>query len=75
MGSDLDLLLLDAAAVGPQYGRLMRWPLEHLPLSCDALVLTPEELQTLLASDQRLGRDLNSDLRWLWERSRPPLTS
>ncbi len=41
VGSDLDLLLIDARASGPQPERLQRWPLELLPLSCDALVLTP----------------------------------
>ena len=40
VGSDLDLLLVDGAATGPQQQRLLSWPLERLPLSCDALVLT-----------------------------------
>ena len=39
-----DRALLDAI-------RLQRWPLKQLPLSCDALVLTPKELQR--------------DLRWM----------
>ena len=47
MGSDLDLLLVDASAEGPQHQRLVRWPLEQLPLSCDALVLTPMELEQM----------------------------
>ena len=29
------------AADGPQYQRLLQWPLAQLPLSCVALVLTP----------------------------------
>ncbi|WP_232756191.1 nucleotidyltransferase domain-containing protein [Vulcanococcus limneticus] len=37
VGSDLDLLLIDERAVGPQHQRLRHWPLERLPLSCDAL--------------------------------------
>lgn len=37
VGSDLDLLLVDSAASGPQTQRLQQWPLEQLPLSCDAL--------------------------------------
>ena len=41
VGSDLDLLIVDRAATGLQWQRLQRWPLEQLPLSCDALVLTP----------------------------------
>lgn len=36
VGSDLDLVLIDAGASGPQHERLRRWPLERLPLSCDA---------------------------------------
>lgn len=57
VGSDLDLLLVDTAATGPQHQRL--------PLSCDALVLTPAELQELLAGGDRMARELRSDLRWL----------
>ena len=50
VGSDLDLLLVDGAAIGPQQQRLLSWPWERLPLSCDVLVLTLTELQELLAS-------------------------
>jgi hypothetical protein len=32
VGSDLDLLLVDASAEGPQHLRLLHWPLERLPL-------------------------------------------
>ena len=60
---------MDRAATGLQWQRLQRWPLEQLPLSCDALVLTPEELERLLGSDQRMATALQSDLRWLWTRS------
>jgi len=48
VGSDLDLLLIDAGSSGPQYQRLLAWPLAELPLSCDALVLTPTEHAELL---------------------------
>ena len=68
VGSDLDLLLIDAAAEGPQHGRLLHWPLEQLPLCCDALVLTPVELDTLMASGQRMARELQRDARWIWQR-------
>ena len=44
VGSDLDLLLVDDRAEGPQHQRLRQWPLEELPLACDALVLTTAEL-------------------------------
>ena len=50
-GSDLDPLLVDQQAWGGQVERLQRWLLAELPLSCDALVLTPAEL--------------NRDLRWV----------
>ena len=46
VGSDLDLLLIDADAAGTQSSRFRRWPFEELPLSCDALVLTPAELDS-----------------------------
>ena len=69
VGSDLDLLIVDEAANGSQSERLLQWPLERLPLCCDALVLREEELQRLLGSDQRMGQELQRDLRWLWTRS------
>jgi len=65
VGSDLDLLLVDTLAQGPQHQRLMQWPLERLPLSCDALILTPAELEELLAQPGRMADALRSDLRWL----------
>jgi hypothetical protein len=65
VGSDLDLVLIDALAIGPQYERLRVWPLDRLPLSCDALVLTPTEFQQLLAEDSRMAQALKTDLRWL----------
>jgi hypothetical protein len=65
VGSDLDLLLVDASAEGPQHLRLLHWPLERLPLSCDALVLTPAELDVLLTGPGRMGAELKRDLRWL----------
>lgn len=68
VGSDLDLLLIDAQARGPQYQRLRSWPLERLPLSCDALVLTPDEHQTLTAAGSRFAQELQRDARWVWIR-------
>ena len=66
VGSDLDLLLIDAMASGPQHQRLLAWPLAELPLSCDALVLTPAEHRELLASDSAMAAALARDSRWLW---------
>jgi len=68
VGSDLDLLLIDAAASGPQAQRLRGWPLDTLPLCCDALVLTPEEHCALLAGPSRMATELVRDTRWLWQR-------
>jgi len=68
VGSDLDLLLIDAAAEGPQRSRLQHWPLEQLPLRCDALVLTPGELGTLMASGQRMATELQRDASCIWQR-------
>jgi len=31
VGSDLDFLLVDGSAAGPQQQRLLTWPLERLP--------------------------------------------
>jgi UTP:GlnB (protein PII) uridylyltransferase len=70
VGSDLDLLLIDAHAVGPQHQRLLTWPLAELPLSCDALVFTPAEHRELLASGSAMAIALASDSRWLWSRAK-----
>ena len=64
-GSDLDLLLIDRDAAGPQHRRLLVWPLERLPLCCDALVLTPDEWEQLQVSDNRMASELRRDLLWL----------
>ena len=63
--SDLDLILVDAAASGGQIERLQQWPLAELPLSCDALVLTPAELEQRLNDGSRMATELKRDLRWL----------
>ena len=68
MGSDLDLLLIDTDGVGPQHQRLLAWPLAALPLSCDALLLSPAEHRELLASDSAMAGALSRDSRWLWGR-------
>lgn len=68
VGSDLDLLLIDAHASGSQQERLLLWPLERLPLSCDALVLTPAEHSALLAEGSRFAGELRRDVRWVWPR-------
>ena len=65
VGSDLDLLLVDETATGLQHRRLLSWPLERLPLSCDALVLSPRELNELLDGPIWMGQELKRDLRWL----------
>lgn len=72
VGSDLDLLLIDRDARGLQRERLPRWPLERLPLACDAVVLTPEELQALLTPADgvpgRMAQAVSRECRWLWQR-------
>jgi hypothetical protein len=75
VGSDLDLLLIDADAAGTQSSRYRRWPFEELPLSCDALVLSPAELAHLLDSRQcedpavaAMAHALRSECRWIWQR-------
>ncbi len=55
VGSDLDLLLL-------------HWPLAELPLSCDALVLTPAEHANLMAGGSAMAAALERECCWLWER-------
>ena len=64
-GSDLDLILVVAGARGGQVERLQQWPLAELPLSCDAVVLTPAELEQRLNDGSRMATELRRDLRWL----------
>ncbi len=45
--------------------RLLKDPLDQLPLSCDALVLNPDEQQQLLDEGTRMAAALKSDLRWI----------
>jgi len=67
-------VMLGSAAIsiccssGPQQQRLLTWPLAELPLSCDALVLTPTEHAELLASGSAMATALQRDSRWLWHR-------
>jgi len=72
VGSDLDLVLIDDNTSGTQSQRYRQWPFEQLPLSCDALVLTPQEWDELLASPasdpaaNAMANALSRDCRWLW---------
>lgn len=78
VGSDLDLVLIDDNTSGTQSQRYRQWPFEQLPLSCDALVLTPQEWDELLASSttdaapdpglHAMANALQRDCRWLWSR-------
>jgi hypothetical protein len=65
---DLDLLRVDAGVSGSQRERLRHLPMEKIPLSCDALVLTPEVHEQLLATGSRMAQALQSDILWQWER-------
>ena len=64
-GSDLDLILVDAEASGGQVERLQQWPLAELPPSCDALMLTPAELEQRLNDGSRMAMEVKRDLHWL----------
>lgn len=74
VGSDLDVLLIDALAQGTQSQRFRTWPWEQLPLSCDALVLTPDEFQAFTDPSPQdpaawaMAQALHHDCRWLWQR-------
>ncbi len=68
VGSDLNLLLIDAQANGPQHMRQVSWPLERLPLSGDALVLKPDGYEALMTGGSRFAAELQRDSRWLWSR-------
>ena len=58
VGSDIGLLLVDESATGSQSERLWHWPLEQVHLSCDALALASDEVESLLISGTRMAREL-----------------
>ncbi len=47
------------------FGSYLDLILADLPLSCDALVLAPTELEQRMNDGSRMARDLRRDLRWL----------
>ena len=57
--------LADAEGSGRQVERLQQRPLAELPLSCDALVRTPAELEQRLKDGSQMALELWRDLRWL----------
>lgn len=73
-GSDLDLVIIDAAAEGSQSTRFRCWPFELLPLSCDALIFTPAEYELLLQgapkdpASKLMAQVMLCHCRWLWSR-------
>ena len=81
VGSDLDLVLIDDNTSGTQSQRYRQWPFEQLPLSCDALVLTQQEWDALLASPATdaaayaMANALHRDCHWLWCRPKAEVTS
>ncbi|MFM7311897.1 MAG: nucleotidyltransferase domain-containing protein [Cyanobium sp.] len=72
--SALDPVSIDAAASGPQSRRDRPWPFETLPLSGEALVLTPGECQELMdrgledSSRCAFARALQRDCGWVRRR-------
>jgi len=69
VGSDLDLLLLVGTSPLPPWER-GQFAFEKLPLACDPLVYTPQELAALFAKNTRFARTLARELRWLWRGAR-----
>ena len=71
VGSDLDLVLIDCNATGTPSERFRKWPFETLPLSCDALILTPKEWDELMLDPAKaaMAMVLKRDCQWLWIRN------
>ncbi len=65
VGSDLDLVLILRECSVPIWERLRRWETGSLPLSCDLLVYSLKEWQTLPHWNPRLAVDLGRETRWL----------
>jgi hypothetical protein len=71
VGSDLDLVLILRQCNAPLWERLRRWDTGSLPLSCDLLVYSHQEWQTLPQWNPKLAAALRSDTRWLGSGSPP----
>lgn len=65
VGSDLDLVILLEQCEEPIWQRLRRWDTGSLPLSCDLLVWSRSEWETLPRWNPRMAAALRTDLRWL----------
>jgi UTP:GlnB (protein PII) uridylyltransferase len=65
VGSDLDLLILLEHCEKPIWERLQRWDTGSLLLSCDLLVWSRSEWETLPQWNPRMATTLQKDLRWL----------
>jgi hypothetical protein len=61
-------LLIDSSATGTASERFRRWPFETLPLSCDAVLLTPKEWDQLMLdpATTAMAKAQERDCRWFW---------
>jgi uncharacterized protein len=65
-GSDVDLIIVVAAAAERFERRAAVFDLTELPVAADALVYTPAELDALLAQETRFARALRDEVLWLY---------
>jgi uncharacterized protein len=65
VGSDLDLIVVVRHSDIPFERRGVAWDLTELPVSADLLVYTEAEWESLLASETRFARMLQSEVKWL----------
>jgi hypothetical protein len=67
-GSDLDLVAVISSSAVPFQERRRGWRTEKLPVPADLLVYTMAEWTWLAAQENRFGRLLRNQVRWLLNR-------
>jgi len=67
VGSDIDVVMVVAAATQPWERRAARWDTTSLPVPADLLIYTAAEWQAIDWTS-RFGRVLSEETRWLFRR-------
>jgi predicted nucleotidyltransferase len=66
VGSDVDVVLVVAAASTPAVRRAAQWDLTRLPVPADVLVFSEQEWRAALESGRRFARVLRNEVTWVF---------
>lgn len=68
VGSDVDLVLVVAAAARPFHERGRDWDASNLPVPADVLVYTEAEITTVVARGDRFAGVMTTEVVWVFDR-------